>query len=105
MRRFNICEERGSGIDKVIQQVEVFQLPAPLIEAPPGSTRISLFAHKPLSEMDKSERIWACYLHALFMLCFQPAGEQRFNSGTLWHFRRQRYGIPVAQRNNRQRAN
>lgn len=29
MRRLNICEERGSGIDKVIRSVEVFQLPAP----------------------------------------------------------------------------
>jgi predicted HTH transcriptional regulator len=29
MRRINICEERGSGIDKVIFQVEFFQLPAP----------------------------------------------------------------------------
>ena len=28
MRRLNICEERGSGIDKVISQVELYQLPA-----------------------------------------------------------------------------
>ena len=68
MRRFNICEERGSGIDKVLQEVEVFQLPAPLFESPPGSTRVSLFAHKPLSDMSKSERIRACYLHAC--LCY-----------------------------------
>jgi predicted HTH transcriptional regulator len=25
MRRFRICEERGSGIDKVITQVELFR--------------------------------------------------------------------------------
>ena len=68
MRRFNICEERGSGIDKVLQEVEIFQLPAPLFEAPPGSTRASLFARKPLSDMSKSERIRACYLHAC--LCY-----------------------------------
>ena len=29
MRRINICEERGSGIDKVIHAVEIFQLPPP----------------------------------------------------------------------------
>ena len=34
MRRFRICEERGSGIDKVIFHVERFQLPAPLFEVP-----------------------------------------------------------------------
>jgi hypothetical protein len=37
MRRFRICEERASGIDKVVFEVELFQLPAPLFEAPEGS--------------------------------------------------------------------
>ena len=32
MRRINICEERGSGIDKVIRQIELNQMPAPLFE-------------------------------------------------------------------------
>lgn len=32
MRRFQICKELGSGIDKVAAQVEIFQLPAPLFE-------------------------------------------------------------------------
>jgi len=64
MRRFCICEERGSGIDKVVFQAELFQLPAPLFEAPPGFTRTVIFAHKPLSAMDKEDRVRACYLHA-----------------------------------------
>jgi predicted HTH transcriptional regulator len=64
MRRFRICEERGSGIDKVVFQVELFQLPAPLFEAPEGFTRMTLFAHKPLSAMGKTDRVRACYLHA-----------------------------------------
>ena len=68
MRRFRICEERGSGIDKVVFQVELFQLPAPLFESPEGFTRTVLFAHKPLSAMDKADRVRACYLHAC--LCY-----------------------------------
>ena len=68
MRRFRICEERGSGIDKVVSQVELFQLPAPLFEVPDGFTRAVLFAHKPLSHMDKTDRVRACYLHAC--LCY-----------------------------------
>ncbi len=68
MRRFRICEERGSGIDKVVLQVELFQLPAPLFESPEGFTRAVLFAHKPLSAMDKADRVRACYLHAC--LCY-----------------------------------
>lgn len=64
LRRFRICEERGTGIDKVISQVELFQLPAPLFEKPDGFTRTVLFAHKPLAAMDKADRVRACYLHA-----------------------------------------
>lgn len=64
MRRFRICEERGSGIDKVVEQVEFFQLPAPYFEVPQGFTRAVMFAHKPLRAMDKAERVRACYLHA-----------------------------------------
>ena len=64
MRRFRICEERGSGIDKVVFEIERHQLPAPLFETPPNFTRVVLFAHKTLADMDKSERERACYLHA-----------------------------------------
>jgi len=64
MRRFRICEERGSGIDKVVAQVEAYQLPAPAFEVPEGFTRAVLFAHRPLNEMDKADRVRACYLHA-----------------------------------------
>ncbi|MBU2601019.1 MAG: hypothetical protein KKA32_02460 [Actinobacteria bacterium] len=64
MRRARICEERGSGIDKVVFQVELFQLPAPLFEKPDGFTRTVLFAYKDLKDMDRQDRIRACYLHA-----------------------------------------
>ena len=64
LRRFRICEERGSGIDKVVFEVELHQLPAPLFENPEGFTRTVLFSRKTLSDMDKAERVRACYLHA-----------------------------------------
>jgi predicted HTH transcriptional regulator len=64
MRRFGVCEERGSGIDKVVHTVEAYQLPAPLFEATEGSTRAVLFAPKPLKNMSKEERVSACYWHA-----------------------------------------
>lgn len=86
MRRFGICEERGSGIDKVVSQVEAFQLPAPLFEAPKNSTRATLFSHKNLSDMDKIERVRACYLHAC--LCYVM--NQPMNNSSI----RQRFGIP-----------
>lgn len=64
MRRVGICEERGSGVDKVVFQTEYYQLPAPLFETPEGFTRAVLFAHKPFREMDREDRVRACYLHA-----------------------------------------
>lgn len=64
MRRVNICEERGSGIDKVILQVEMFQLPAPDFIVTSKHTKSILYAHKSFSDMEKSDRIRACYQHA-----------------------------------------
>jgi predicted HTH transcriptional regulator len=64
MRRINICEERGSGIDKVIDAVEIFQLPAPEFNVNNQHTEAILFSYRKLKDMDKSARIRACYQHA-----------------------------------------
>ena len=64
MRRVNICEERGSGIDKVIHWVEAFQLPAPDFSVSHQHTKVVLFAYKALSQMSKDDRVRACYQHA-----------------------------------------
>ncbi len=64
MRRFGICEERGSGVDKVVFESEYHQLPAPLFEVTGDFTRVTLFAHRPLTKMDRTEKTRACYLHA-----------------------------------------
>ncbi len=85
MRRFRICEERGSGIDKVVLQIELFQLPAPLFEAPEGFTRAVLFAHRPLADMEKADRIRACYLHA----CLRYVMRQLVTNTSI----RERFGI------------
>ena len=34
MRRMKICEEGGTGIDKVISEVEIYQLPPPDLRQP-----------------------------------------------------------------------
>ena len=85
MRRFRICEDRGSGIDKVIAQIEIYQLPAPLFEVPEGLTRVVLFAHKPLIAMDKAERVRACYLHA----CLKYVSREFLTNASL----RERFGV------------
>jgi len=79
MRRINICEERGSGIDKVVAFTEAYQLPAPLFETTDEHTRVVLFAHKPFREMDKEDRIRACYLHA----CLKYVQKQYMTNSSL----------------------
>jgi predicted HTH transcriptional regulator len=64
MRRLNICEERGSGMDKVIIECEKFKLPSPEIIVGDNYTRIILYGHKTFRDMDKSERVRTCYYHA-----------------------------------------
>lgn len=85
MRRLGICEERGSGIDKVVFQIELHQLPAPLFEIPEGFTRSVLFAHKELKEMDKADRVRACYLHA----CLCHVTRKKMTNRSI----RERFGI------------
>ncbi|TWT45361.1 Divergent AAA domain protein [Phycisphaerae bacterium RAS1] len=85
MRRINVCEERGSGIDKVIAQVELFQLPPPDFSVVGDHTRAVLFAYKKLAQMDKLERIRACYQHA----CLCWVSNQNMTNATL----RKRFAI------------
>lgn len=85
MRRIGVCEERGSGVDKVVIQTEVFQLPAPLFEATDEHTRVVLFAHREFKAMDKADRIRAAYLHA----CLRYVQRDYMTNTSL----RERFGI------------
>ena len=51
-----------------------------------GFTRAVLFAHKPLGDMDKADRIRACYLHA----CLRYVSRQPMTNASV----RERFGIP-----------
>lgn len=64
MRRMSICEERGSGVDKVIFHVELFQLPAPEFLVTDSHTKAILFAPRSLNDMNQKDRVRACYQHA-----------------------------------------
>ncbi|MBE7381255.1 MAG: putative DNA binding domain-containing protein [Leptolyngbya sp. SIO1E4] len=67
MRRFGICEEKGSGIDKVITAAEVFQLPAPDFRIGELRTTAILFAYQDFTDMGKLDKIRACYQHCVLM--------------------------------------
>lgn len=86
MRRLGICEERGSGFDKVVFETEVFQLPAPDIRLDSTHTRVILFGHQKLSEMNRNDKVRACYQHCA-LLC---VSNKRMTNSTL----RERFKIP-----------
>ncbi len=85
MRRMHICEERGTGVDKVVRSCELHQLPAPSFEKVEGSTRATLYAVRPLTRMDVQDRIRAVYWHA----CLRHVCSQHTNNASI----RERFGI------------
>ena len=85
MRRFGICEERGSGWDKIAMQIELTQVPAPIVEVSNRQTRVTIFGPRSLKQMSKQERIQATYLHA----CLQFVNRSYLTNTSV----RQRFGI------------
>jgi predicted HTH transcriptional regulator len=65
MRRMGMCEEQGSGLDKVVEQVEIFQLPAPLFRSEDNSTQVVPYGPRGFADMTPEERVRACYFHAV----------------------------------------
>lgn len=79
MRRIGICEERGSGIDKVISEIESNQLPPPKFEQTEKHTRVVLFAQKDYKKMDFEDRIRAAYQHC----CLKYVNRDPMNNTSL----------------------
>lgn len=86
MRRMRICEERGSGIDKVIHAAEASLLPPPDFRVVEGHVRVLIFGPRTFQNMTREERVRAAYQHA----SLQWVSNQRMTNGSL----RQRFGIP-----------
>lgn len=65
MRRIGVCEEKGSGIDKVVDAAETFQLPAPDFRSDDIRTTCILYGHQQFTAMTRQDRIRACYQHCV----------------------------------------
>ena len=85
MRRMKMCEQQGTGIDKVISQAEFFQLPPPDFRQELEAVRAVLFAPRTFAQMTPDERIRACYQHAGLRF----VNGQRMTNSTL----RERFGL------------
>lgn len=86
MRRMNICEERGSGIDRVIKTIEETHLPAPDFPSGEDFTRAILLGPRDFSTMTATERMRACYQHAALL---NEQGQRATNASL-----RARFGLP-----------
>lgn len=85
MRRMGFCEEKGSGMDKVIFYNELFQLPPINIMVDDYTTRVTIYSYKTLNQLGKKEKIRACYQHA----CLKYVSNEKMTNQTL----RQRFKI------------
>ncbi|MDR2410196.1 MAG: putative DNA binding domain-containing protein [Bacteroidales bacterium] len=79
MRRMRFCEEKGSGMDKVIFQNELYQLPPINIIVAEQQTRVTMYSYKPLNDLSKKEKIRACYQHA----CLKYVSNEKTTNQTL----------------------
>jgi ATP-dependent DNA helicase RecG len=90
-RRYRICEERGTGFQKVVANIELFGLPPVLFTPQENSFQVTLFAPRKFADMSQAERIEACYQHAVL----QYLSSQTLTNTTL----RERFKVSEKQRN------
>lgn len=64
MRRFSLCEELGTGWDKIVTETEAMQLPAPKMIRYEDSTRVILYSRMPFNMIPREEKLRAVYQHA-----------------------------------------
>lgn len=56
MRRLRICEELGTGWDRIVMSCEFSQLPAPRIDLYEGSMKVTLFSKVPFSNISTKDK-------------------------------------------------
>lgn len=85
MRQIGVCEEGGTGIDRALGEIALYQLPAPIFEEYNDFTKVTMFAHKELNDMTTDDKVRACYQHCVL----RWVEGQRMTNTTL----RERLGI------------
>lgn len=64
MRRLRLCEELGTGWDKIIISCELQRLPAPHIDIYEENTKVTLFSKVSFFDLPMQDKLWACYMHS-----------------------------------------
>ncbi len=92
LRQMDLCEEEGTGWDRIIEDCEARHIMAPAISSEEGSgTQVILYAGSPYQKMTKKERMAAAYWHACLMVT-------QFSALTNTSLR-ERFGLSSEQKN------
>lgn len=85
MRRLKMCEELGSGWDRIVLECEKNYLPAPEIKLYEENTKVILYSELPFTDISHEDKLWSCYLHA----CIKQTLHEGLTNSSL----RQRFGL------------
>ena len=85
MRRLRMCEELGTGWDKIVISCELQQLPTPNIRIYDENTKVTLFSKMDFFDMPTEDKLWACYMHA----CIKYIQNEFLTNSSL----RERFGL------------
>lgn len=88
MRRMRMCEELGSGWDRIVVSCEKHTTPAPKITLYDENTEVVIHEKIPFSNIAPEDKIWSCYLHACIKYI---AGDMATNSSL-----RDRFGLKTS---------
>lgn len=89
MRLARICEVRGSGVDRALEQIEDYMQPAPRFQSETAATRVTLLRERKFEDMTQEERIWSAFLHC----CVKYEKSDRLTNASL----RTRHGLTAAK--------
>ncbi|MEG1847227.1 MAG: putative DNA binding domain-containing protein [Lachnospiraceae bacterium] len=85
LRIVHICEERGSGFDRMEEGMGELRIPAPKVETADDFCRTKLYWYKTLNGWSKEEKIRTCYLAT----CYFYVNEIEVSNSVL----RERFGV------------
>ena len=88
MRQFHLCEELGTGWDKIVLGCEIARLPPPRMQVYENATRVILNAYRPYADWPTEDRLRACYYHA----CIRYVMNEHLTNGSF----RERLGVPAS---------
>lgn len=85
MRNLKMCEELGSGWDRIVISCEIDLLPAPKLNVYAESTKVTIYSQQNFSNITSEDKLWSCYLHA----CVRQVNGETITNTSL----RERFGL------------